>query len=150
MEELRAIVREIILKEMDTSYRGQHRIVRDEESTTTLDDMTKGGDLVPDDFYSHMYYYADPREKSDSESMRVIKAVKGKPNAPVTIYRAVPKGITEINAGDWISLSPTYAKHHGMHHEDESLDMPVIKKVVKAKDVVWDGNDVNEFAYFPS
>lgn len=37
-----------------------------------------------------------------------------------------------------------------MHHEDPKLDMPVISKKVKASDVWWDGNDVNEFSYFPS
>ena len=27
--------------------------------------------------------------------------------------------------------------------------MPVISKRVKASDVAWDGNDLNEFGYFP-
>lgn len=35
-----------------------HRIVKD-EYTTTADDMTKGGNLIPNDFYQHPEYYAD-------------------------------------------------------------------------------------------
>lgn len=77
----------------------------------------------------------------------IIKA-KGKPNQIVTIYRSVPKQITSINPGDWVSLSKTYAIQHGMHHTDPKKDLPVISKKVKASEVVWDANDVNEFAYY--
>ena len=42
-----------------------------------------------------------------------IEAAKGKPNKKVKVYRAVPKGVTEINSGDWLTLSKEYAKMHG-------------------------------------
>ena len=133
-----------------SDYKMQHKIVRDEESTTTLDDMTKGGNLVPDDFYTKPQYYADLSSPSVKESLKVIKEAKGKPEKEITIYRAVPEGVKDINNGDWVSLSETYAKEHGMHPDDPSKDMPVISMKVKASEIVWDGNDVNEFAYFKS
>jgi hypothetical protein len=128
--------------------RGSHKIVKSDENTT-LDDMTKGGDLVPNDFYDKPQFYADVNDKSSKESLAVIKKAKGNPDAEITIYRSVPKGVENIEEGDWVSLSPNYAKEHGMHPTDKTQDMPVISMKVKAKDIVWDGNDVNEFAYFP-
>jgi hypothetical protein len=128
--------------------RGSHKIVKSDENTT-LDDMTKGGDLVPNDFYDKPQFYADINDKSSKESLAVIKKAKGNPDAEITIYRSVPQGVENIEEGDWVSLSPNYAKEHGMHPTDETQDMPVISMKVKAKDIVWDGNDVNEFAYFP-
>lgn len=129
--------------------RGSHKIVKSEDNTT-LDDMTKGGNLVPDDFYDKPQFYTDVNNKASKESLTVIKKAKGNPESEVTIYRAVPNGVENIDEGDWVSLSPTYAKEHGMHPTDESQDMPVISMKVKVKDIVWDGNDVNEFAYFPT
>ena len=123
-----------------------HQIPWDSEYNTTLDNMTKN---VPNDFYTHPEYYAYFKDRADRESWQVIKNVKGKPDAEVTIYRAAPKGVNEISAGDWVSLSRTYAKDHGKHHEDKSLDMPVISKKVRVDEVIWDNNSINEFAYYP-
>lgn len=59
----------------------------------------------------------------------------------VTIYRAVPEGVTDIRPGDWVALTSGYAATHGRHH--------VIAKRVKAEDVVWAGTDKNEYFYIP-
>jgi hypothetical protein len=53
-----------------------------------------------------------------------------------------------VNPGDWVSLSPSYAKQHGLG-ETEDLDMPVISKNVKAKELFNDGNSINEFGWDP-
>ena len=123
--------------------------IRKSEDTTTLDDMTKGGKLVPDDFYTNPEFYADLKMETYKESWNVIKKAKDNPEAEITIYRAAPEG-KGIETGDWISLSKQYAKEHGMHETDPGKDLPVIEMKVKAKDVVWDGNDMNEFAYYPT
>ena len=136
-----------LLAEDDYSYRGKHQVVRDKTSCT-LDDLTKS-EVAPDDIYTNMHHYADLRNQDYRESAAVVKYAKGRPDAMVTIYRAVPKGVTTINPGDWITLSKSYAKYHGLHHENPKLNMPVISKRVKASDVAWDGNDLNEFGYFP-
>ena len=60
-------------------------------------------DVFPDDLYSPkgFYYYAnDKSSKADKESYKAIVAAKGKPNKRVKVYRAVPKGVTEINSHD--------------------------------------------------
>jgi hypothetical protein len=133
----------------DSDYRLQHRPNGDPESSSSLDDLTKGGEFVPSDFYTHPEYYGDIKQKTYQESWKAIKSAKGNPEAEVTIYRSVPKGVKTINKGDWVSLSPTYAKEEGLHPSDSKKDMPVISMKVKAKDIRWDGNDMNEFGYFP-
>jgi hypothetical protein len=124
--------------------RMSHKMVKDEDATTTLDDMTKGGRLVPDDFYSNMNWYANLNEQEDRESARVIRQVRNNPDAEVTIYRGIPRdGVPVIGNGQWVSLSKLYAKN-------ESEGDRVISKKVKASDVVWNADSINEFAYFPS
>ena len=84
-----------------------------------------------------------------TESLQHIQQVKGKPDAPVTMYRAVPKGVTSINPGDWVSTSRIHATQEGTHPTDPKQDMPVISQKVRAKDLRTPGDDVNEWGYYP-
>ena len=136
---------------IDTSdYRMQHRprgpMDDDPIRLDNLTRSTKGDAVIPEDFYSPqgLRYYANPNYKADVESFNLIQKLKGKPDAEVTIYRGVPKGIKDINEGNWVTLSKQYAKDHSSRSSGD-----VIKKKVKVKDIFWDGNDVNEFGYFP-
>lgn len=153
---------------VDTSYRMQHQPRGPEDDNPVrLDDLTKStnGEQAgyPADFYSAngpRFYAPGPQFAGDEfgqanrESYKAIMAVRGKPDAEVTIYRAVPNdpNITTINEGDFVTLSPTYAKLHGGSGYGRSGDEPgkVISQKVKVKDIYWDGNDVNEFGYFPA
>lgn len=144
LNEIRRFVRKTL---QENEYRGAH-VMRKDSTASPLYDLLQSGQVAKD-FYDEIHHYAYLNDPTDKESVRVIRYARNKPDAIVTIYRAVPKGVKEINPGDWVSLSKLYAKEHGMHHEDSKLDMPVISKKVKAKDVWWDGNDVNEFSYFP-
>jgi hypothetical protein len=102
--------------------------------------------LIPKDFYDHPEWYGDITSPAGRESWNVIKLIRGNPEAVVTIYRAVPKNTqTEIYADQWVSLSKIYAKEHARVRSGV-----VISKKVKAKDVRWDGNDLNEFGYQPA
>ena len=152
---------------VDTSYRMQQQPRGpQDELPIRLDDLTKSttGEQAgyPADFYSAngpRFYAPGPQFSGDEfgqankESYRAIMAVRGKPDAEVTIYRAVPNdpNITTINEGDFITLSPTYAKLHGASGYGRSGDEPgkIISQKVKVKDIYFDGNDVNEFGYFP-
>jgi len=101
------------------------------------------------DIHQHPEYYHHGTKAYD-ESLRVLRSVKGKPDAQVSIYRAVPHGVKDINPGDWVSTSKTYATQHGMHADDPKKDLPVITRKVPAKHLRTDGgNDVNEWGYFP-
>ena len=153
--------------EIDTSYRGGHQPVGpQDENPVRLDDVTISttGEQAgyPSDFYSSQgqrQYAQGPRFEDDEfglsnqQSYRAIQAARGNPDAEVTIYRGVPneEGITSINAGDFVTLSPKYAELHassgyGPRGEDAGK---VISQKVKVKDVYFAGDDVNEFGYFP-
>jgi len=164
-------------KVKDTSYRGFHQPRGPEDDLPVrLDNLTRSttGERAgyPDDFYGPMgqRYYAWPKERklpsgeidlygrANDESYQFARIYRNKPNATVTIYRAVPKGINTINRGDFVTLSPTYAKLHaenvlglkdGGKYVRTKTGGKVISKRVKAKEVFWDGNDVNEYGYFP-
>jgi hypothetical protein len=151
----------------DTSYRMEHQPTGPEGGEgIRLDDLTKNisGEQAgyPEDFYTGqgMRLYAqgpsfegDEYGLANQESYDIITSVKGNPDAEVTIYRAVPDedAITTINSGDFVTLSPTYAKLHAASGYGRSGDEAgkVLEQKVKVRDIYWDGNDVNEFGYFP-
>jgi len=151
----------------DTSYRMEHQPRGPEDGEgIRLDDLTKNisGEQAgyPEDFYTGqgMRLYAqgpsfegDEYGLANQESYDIITSVKGNPDAEVTIYRAVPDedAITTINPGDFVTLSPTYAKLHAASGYGRSGDEAgkVLEQKVKVRDIYWDGNDVNEFGYFP-
>lgn len=66
------------------------------DSGAPLHDVTGGGDYYPDDFYgpNGLKYYGTGEDVADRESYNVIQSVKNKPNATVTIYRAIPKNLS--------------------------------------------------------
>lgn len=82
----------------------------------------------------------------DKKALRVINAIKGKPDKTVTIYRAVPKHVKEINPGDWVSTTKEYATDH----LGEEKNWHILSKRVKAKDIATDGNSIHEWGYDPA
>jgi len=153
-------------KPVDTSYRIAHQARgREFDDAIQLDDLTKdiSGNQAgyPDNFYTpkgQKIYAQGPQFKGDEygqanlESYNAILKAKNKPDDEITIYRAVPKGVKDINEGDFVTLSPKYAELHAESgyglKGDESGE--VISQTVKVKDLIWDANDVNEFGYFPT
>ena len=129
--------------EEDTDYRGYHTAPRREDGfgapATDIEEM------MPD-FYERPNIYTTGMPEADKESVSVLMRIKGKPDAPVTIYRAVPEGADEINPGDWVTLSPTYAKQHLMSNLEAGH---VISQVIPASDLWFDGDSINEFGYDP-
>lgn len=104
---------------------------------------------IPEDVYDHPeWYVGDPGSEAMQETLKALHAIRGNPEAEITIYRGAPEGAT-INEGDWVSLSRTYAQEMGMHDEDPSQDMPVHSLKVRARDVWYAGDDLNEFGYWP-
>jgi len=151
----------------DDSYRVQHQVANPKDypdESIRLDDLTKSitGEEAgyPADFYTprgQQIYAPSQRFDDDiygmanNESYNAILKAKNNPDATVTIYRGVPKGVDKINEGDWVSLSPTYAREHASTGYGRSGDEAgeVISQEVKVKDIYWGGDDVNEFGYFP-
>jgi len=141
-------------KNTDTSYRLMHTPTKPSDGAARLDDMTGGGTVFPSDIYTPdgLRLYGNEKNKYDKESFEKIQSLKGKPDAEVTIYRAAPKGIRDINEGDFVTLSHDYAKLHAESGYGSGGDEAgeVIKMKVKVKDLYSDGNDLNEFGYFPA
>ena len=126
-------------------YKMAHRPT---ETGITADDLLKEGNEgigAPKDIYEHPEYYSIGEKKYLTETMRQLNEAKGNPNAEITIYRATIGD--KINDGDWITLSKNYAE---MHNESQ-LDGKgkVLEMKVKAKDIQFAGDALEEWGYFP-
>ncbi|AGT13255.1 hypothetical protein SEA_TERMINUS_132 [Mycobacterium phage Terminus] len=118
-----------------SDYRGTHTAPTNDGYGVSLDSLS---DHTAD-------VYARPRDHhggDDTETMTAVARACGNPKARVTIYRAVPHGVTTINAGDWVSLSEDYAREHG-----DTEGMTVLRATVRASQVWWDGNSLYEYGY---
>jgi len=120
---------------------------RPTETGLTADDLTNENteSPMPKDIYEHPEYYFQMKEKYSKESMDVVRKIKGNPDAEITIYRATPGN--SINPGDWVTLSKSYAEQHNESQFDGKAN--ILEMKVKAKDVQFAGDDINEFGYFP-
>jgi len=115
---------------------------RPTENWATADNISKNW-VIPEDIYTNPEYYFNPNDTTYKESFSVLKKIKWNPNEEVTIYRAWVKD--EFNRWDWITLSKTYAKEH----MERFWSKWVFSKKVKAKDIQFAWDDINEFWYFP-
>lgn len=103
-----------------------------------------------DDIYSRnaMDYYGTGDAVSDRESLTAIMRSKDNPDATVTVYRAIPKNLdADINPGDWVTTSKTYADVHG----DAVLDgnYKIIEMKVPARQLTNAGDSIHEWGWFP-
>jgi hypothetical protein len=133
---------EEFIKAQKKDYGMSHRPT---ETGATADNISQNkSDMgFPKDFYQHPEYYENMSDKSVKESFNVLRKIKDNPEAEITIYRASPKN--EFNRGDWVSLSKNYAKGESL-----SENTPVHSLKVKAKDVQFAGDSINEFGYYPT
>jgi len=127
-------------KKTGTSYQMSHRPTEGVRAFN-LTEKIDGEQMIPKDMYTQ--WYGSRGTPADLESIAVLKKIKGKPEANVTIYRASPK--ESFNKGDWVTFSKKYAQEHAKGNNSK-----VFSKVVKAKDVKWAMDDVNEFGYYPN
>jgi len=127
-------------------YRGAHQAPSAIKGTS-LDDISA---IYPDDVYSSngLRYYGSGLD-GDAESLDIMRKAAGNPDAEITIYRSVPKGVTEINAGDWVGLSEDYVKQHGNAHVDNGA-YDILSKKVKASTLNTSGDALTEWGYNPS
>jgi hypothetical protein len=133
-------------------YRGRH-LSPDKESGAPLHEVNSNG-IYPDDVYSPKglrYYGTATSDAMDRKAFELIQSMRGKPDATVTIYRAVPTNIEQsamqINPNDWVTISKDYAKLHG----DSVLggDYKIVSKEVKAKDTYTAGDSWLEWGWSP-
>jgi len=129
----------------EQEYYGTHRPPSPEDGAP-LYDLTQNG-IYPDDVYSskgRSWYGVG--DGSDNAAWDKVYAARGKPNAFVTIWRAVPKGINRISSGDWVTIDKQYAIDHG----ERSLngDYEILKMRVLAKRLFTDGNSILEWGFW--
>ena len=129
-------------------YSGEHKAPQ-RDYGAPLDNL-KG--VYPDDIYgpnAARYYGHSSGDATDKAAARIIQSTKGKPDAPVKVFRAIPKGIqsNEINPGDWITTMKSYAVQHG----EGALggDYKILEKTVNAGDLYTNGDSIFEFGYDP-
>lgn len=131
----------------ETDYMMAHRPT---ETGAYASNITKGtgewDSLMPEDVYEHPEWYFDMNQEYSKESFKVLKQIKNNPNAEITIYRATTGN--KINKGDWVTLSKKYAEYHNNSQFNGKGN--IIELKVKAKDVQYAGDDINEFGYYPS
>jgi hypothetical protein len=101
---------------------------------------------MPADVYDKPHYYTGYSGAELRETMAQLRKARGNPDAEITIYRGVPKGVNQINDGDWVSLSKNYAINHSQMFDDSTI----LSKKVRAAEVRWALDDLMEFGYFPS
>ena len=153
-----------------TDYRMQHqpRGGAGNPESIRLDDLTKdiSGNTAgyPNDIYHDLskarkLYGGGVRPDSwdewgqaSNESVGLTHLYRNRPDAKVTMYRAVPNDIDQINEGDFVTLSPKYAKLHASSgYGERGQDAgKVISEDVYVRDIYWAGDDINEYGYFPT
>lgn len=128
---------------VDVSYRGTHTAPDASVYGATIDSLQG---IMPADVYSpkgkRLYGLYDPQV--DNEWFTAVIKAKGNPEAKIDVYRAVPKGVKNINDGDWVTTSKRYAEMHGENTLDG--DYEIIKQTVPAKTLHSEGAPY-EFGY---
>jgi hypothetical protein len=126
----------------DDDYKISHRPPRPEHGAP-LHDLTQ---IYPDDVYTHPHYYHGqrPASASDREATAAFMAARGNPEHPVKIYRAVPSHVTDINPGDWVTTSRSYARSHA---GNKTSGFHVLEATARAGDLHTDGNSLAEYGY---
>jgi hypothetical protein len=95
-------------------YGGEH-LPPGREDGAPLHDLTGAGSVYPDDVYSHnaVRYYGTGEEALDRQSFAIAHSIKNKPNAHVSIYRAVPDDITTTEKIAKLERHKAYVMKHG-------------------------------------
>lgn len=125
------------------AYQMTHRPIQD---GAPLHDLTQ---MFPPDVYTHPHYYSfGGDEMGERKTHAIVREYQGQPDKPVTIYRAVPEGVTSINTGDWVTITREYAVVHSLHPTDPEQDLPIISATVPAHTLLNGGNDLLEWGYW--
>lgn len=127
------------------SYRGSHT-APSKTGANTADNLA---DVFPEDVYDRAVsaqYYGHGID-ADADAVAAIASVRGKPDAEIVVYRAVPlDAAAGINPGDWVSITRKYAEQHG----DAVLDgkYRIESARVRAGDLANEG-DLHEWGWSP-
>ena len=102
--------------------------------------------FAPDDVLISPNYYMGslpntPVYDETVEAISKLQNIQENPRALISVYRSSP--VEELNNGDWVSLSSTYAEESGFIE-----DNPVFGYEVEARELRWSGDALEEWGYF--
>lgn len=92
--------------------------------------------------YSNPHYYENTYL---DEIMPILEMVRNDPFALIPVYRSVPKGMqSEINPGDWVTPTRSYAEMHGERFDD---GYDLLEEEVRAHTLLNEGNSLHEYGW---
>ena len=101
--------------------------MQDAGGAARLHDLTAS---FPEDIYgSNALQYYGSGDQREASVLRILRSLRGKPDATVKIYRGAPASASGINTGDWVTLNRSVAQDYA----DQLNDGKVFEKEVKAK-----------------
>jgi len=129
-------------------YAGMHSAPGRNADNAPASDLTK---IFPDDVYGPraVQYYGHGEGGWENETINALRKVRGNPDAEITVYRAVPEGVEDINAGDWVTPNRRYAEMHGDSWVEDG-NYRIIEEKVRAGDLYTDANSIHEFGWDPA
>jgi hypothetical protein len=125
------------IEDVSREYRGSHQPPHPESDMAGFfHELDK---IMPKDVYTvnGKNWYGSGDKAVDSEWWKPMMQARKNPNFMVEIHRAVPKGVKEINSGDWVTPSKTYANWHGENVLNGDYD--IISKKVPAGSLTSEG-----------
>jgi hypothetical protein len=125
-------------------YRDSHRAPRPQDNAASF----SMEDVYPDIYSSKGLQYYGTGAPFDKKTFQIINSLRNNPDKKITIYRAIPDDINaDINEGDWVGLTPEYARMHGDSRFDGKYK--ILKKEVTAKELHNNGDSIHEWGYNP-
>lgn len=119
------------------AYQIEHKPMTEAGGASRLHNLEPS--FGPDVYGSNALQYFGSGLPEEKAALRLMRQVKGSPNAMVTIYRGVPDGVSSINPGDWVTILPDVAAQYGN----------VVKMQVPASHITSWPDSLLEFGYFP-
>ena len=142
-----AVVRQVINGNQSTVTGDDYRLSHQAPEPEGNNNMANVDDVLPDVYDRPEFYTIYQRDAStirydssmsadeiaedqqlqrrlcieERQVVQMLRQARGNPNMMVTVYRAVPTTVTQINSGDWVSPSQAYAQQHAisnMSYED--------------------------------
>lgn len=94
----------------------------------------------------HVYKTYQPGNV-DRQAHAALTSARGRPDADITVYRAMPSNGQSIHPGDWVTPSREYAEVH--KESNGKPDWQIAQRTVKAKHLFSEGNSIAEWGWHP-
>jgi hypothetical protein len=134
-------------KGLDTKdWRMRHR--PPELSDEVSGSLSRLYNIYPEDVYTRPRIYAsEPEELMVAD---IAKRVRDQDEALVDVYRAVPRWVSDIETGDWVTPSLGYARRHANIVRKDDTPIAILRGQARAGDLLSEGNSLAEFGYVGS